>query len=59
MLKQPIAFLRVPSMVAQLRSETQAWWEESVTRTPTLDLQGARELLSEAAARKLSEALAK
>jgi pyruvate, water dikinase len=51
LLKQPISFLRVPSMVGSLRAETQAWWEQSVRRIPSLDLPAAQTLLSEAAAR--------
>lgn len=51
MIKQPIAFLRVPRMVARVRRETQAWWEQCIRRLPSLDLVEARALLVEAASR--------
>jgi pyruvate,water dikinase len=51
MVKQPLAFLRAPRMVGRIRSETQAWWEQSIRRIPALDLAAARALLAESKAR--------
>jgi pyruvate,water dikinase len=51
MVKQPLAFLRAPKLVARVRSETQAWWEQSIRGIEILDLASAKALLGESAAR--------
>jgi pyruvate, water dikinase len=57
MVKMPVSFMRLPSAVARLRSETDAWWRAAIAQTPGLDLAGAGAQLLEAK-RRFAESLA-